>query len=69
MDNGKIDIATKYQVELNSKYSDYSKQGSNNGRNTAETILKIMQQQSNQNNKKSEWLKLALKIWFLSRQI
>lgn len=54
MDSNRINIATKYQVELNSKYSDYSKQGTGSGSNTAETIMKIMQQQSNQNNKKSE---------------
>lgn len=50
MDNKKVDIATKYQVELNSKYSDYSKQGNNSGGNTTESILKIIQQQTNSNN-------------------
>lgn len=52
MDNNKIDVATKYQVELNSKYSDYSKQSSDNGANTTESIIKIIQQQTN--NKESE---------------
>lgn len=58
MGNKSIDIATKYQVELNSKYSNYSKQGSSeNGTNTAKNILNITQQQSNiknSNNKESE---------------
>lgn len=45
-----IDIATKYQVELNSKYS---KQGENTGSNTKESILNIKQQQST-NQKKGE---------------
>lgn len=54
MDNKKVDIATKYQVELNSKYSDYSKQGNNSGSNTTESILKIVQQQANSNKKKGE---------------
>lgn len=54
MDNKQVDIAIKYQVELNSKYSDYSKQGSNSGSNTAGSILKIIQQQTNTTNKKGE---------------
>lgn len=54
MDNKKVDIATKYQVEFNSKYSDYSKQGNNSGGNTTESILKIIQQQANSNKKKGE---------------
>lgn len=54
MDNGKIDIATKYQVELNSKYSNYSKQGNNSSGNTADSILKIKQQQTTATNKKGE---------------
>lgn len=54
MDRNQIDIATKYQVELNSKYSDYSKQGNNSGKNTTESILKIVQQQTGSNNKESE---------------
>lgn len=54
MDRNRIDTATKYQVELNSKYSDYSKQGdNNNGKNTTESILKIVQQQTRFNNKES----------------
>jgi len=54
MGNNNIDIATKYQVELNSKYSNYSKQGSSvNGTNTAKNILNIIQQQSNTNNNKN----------------
>lgn len=49
--NGKdIDISSKYQVEINSKFN---KQGSNSGNNTKETILNIIQQQSN-NQKKGE---------------
>lgn len=43
-----IDIATKYQVELNSKYS---KQGNSNGNNTKESILNIIQKQSNSQKK------------------
>ena len=62
MDKNLIDVATKYQVELNSKYSDYSKQGSDSGKNTTESILKIVQQQADSNKKESEWSKLALKI-------
>lgn len=54
MENNKIDIATKYHIELNNKYSDYSKQGNNNGKNTTESILKIVQQQAGSNNKESE---------------
>lgn len=54
MNNNKIDIATKYQIELNSKYSNYSKQGSENGSNTADLILKIKQQQIDSTNKKGE---------------
>lgn len=54
MDNNRVDVVTKYQVELNSKYSDYSKQGIDNGSNTAESILKIIQQQTNATNKKGE---------------
>lgn len=54
MDNNRIDVATKYQVELDSKYSDYSKQGTNSGSNTAESILKIIHQQTNATNKKGE---------------
>lgn len=54
MENNKIDVATKYQVELNSKYSDYSKQGNDSGKNTTESILKIVQQQAVSNNKESE---------------
>lgn len=54
MRNNNIDIATKYQVELNSKYSNYSKQSSSgNGTNTAKNILNIIQQQSNTNNNKN----------------
>ena len=53
MDNNRVDIATKYQVEINNKYSTYSKQGADNGTNTTETIIKIMQQQA-YNNKESE---------------
>lgn len=54
MDKNLIDVATKYQVELNSKYSDYSKQGSDSGKNTTESILKIVQQQADSNKKESE---------------
>lgn len=54
MDGSKVDIATKYQVELNSKYSDYSKQGTNKGNTTTESILKIVQQQTNNSNNESE---------------
>lgn len=54
MDNNRVDVATKYQVELNSKYSDYSKKGTNSNGNTAESILKIIQQQTNTTNKKGE---------------
>lgn len=49
MDGNKVDIATKYQVELNNKYSDYSKQGINKGNTTTESILKIVKQQANNN--------------------
>lgn len=52
-ENHDIDIATKYQVELNSKYSNYSKQGSDRGSNTANNILNIKREQSN-NNKESK---------------
>ncbi len=54
MDKKQVDIARKYQVELNSKYSDYSKQGTSSGDNTADSILKIIQQQTNTTNKKGE---------------
>lgn len=55
MGNDNIDITTKYKVELNSKYSNFSKQGSSeNGTNTAKNILNITQQQSNSNNNNKE---------------
>ncbi len=54
MDRNQVDVATKYQVEFNSKYSDYSKQGDDSGKNTTESILKIVQQQVGSNNKESE---------------
>lgn len=42
-----INTATKYQAELNSRYSNYSKQGSfESGNITKKTILNIMKQQS-----------------------
>lgn len=50
MGNDNINIATKYQVELNSKYSNYSKQGINKGNNTSNTILNIKKEQANNNN-------------------
>lgn len=53
MGNDNIDITTKHKVELNSKCSNYSKQGSSgNGINTAENILNIIQKQLNANNNK-----------------
>ena len=61
MNNNHVDVATKYQVELNNKYSDYSKKGSNSGKNTTESILKIIQQQTNSSSKESEWLKINIK--------
>ncbi len=55
MGNDNIDITTKYKVELNNKYSNFSKQGSSeNGTNTAKNILNITQQQSNTNNNNKE---------------
>lgn len=39
-----VDVASKYQVELNSKYT---KRGSNSGENTKESILNIIRNQSN----------------------
>lgn len=59
-DNNNYDIATKGSVELNSKYSNYTKHGSTSGSNTTESILNIVRQQSIQsiskknNNKESE---------------
>jgi len=52
MSNNNIYTATKLGVmELNSKYSNYSKQGSTeSGINTMQSILNITQQQSNTNN-------------------
>lgn len=43
MKNGKIEIATKYQVDSEAKLSNYTKKGSN----TKENIIKVVQQQSN----------------------
>lgn len=54
MGNDNINIATKYQVELNSKYSNYSKQGINKGNNTSNTILNIKKEQVNNNNNNKE---------------
>lgn len=51
-ENYNIDIATKYQVELNSKYSNYSKQGSDSGTNTTNTILNIKKEQSSNKTQK-----------------
>lgn len=44
------DIASKYQVELNSKFT---KQGSSSGSNTKKNILNELKNQPN-NNKESE---------------
>lgn len=49
--NGTIYNNGKIIVETSSKFS---KQGSNNGQNSAESILKIIQQQSQNTNKESE---------------
>lgn len=48
-----VDIASKYQVELNSKYSTYNKQGSSNGETTKDKLVQVIQQQLN-NKKESE---------------
>lgn len=52
-ENNNVDIASKYQVELNSRYSNYSKQGSSNGTNSANDIINVKKEQSNNNNKES----------------
>lgn len=48
-----VDIASKYQVELNSKYSTYNKQGSSNGETTKDKLVQAIQQQL-KNKKESE---------------
>lgn len=53
VDKDNIDIASKYYSELNSKYSNYSKQGSDSGKNNRNSILNIKREQS-QNRKESE---------------
>ncbi len=52
MNNNQVDAATKYQIESNNKYADFSKQSSDKGTNTTESIIKIIQQQAD--NKESE---------------
>lgn len=44
--NNNHEIASKYIVELNSKYSTFNKQGSSSGKNIKENILKAIQEQS-----------------------
>lgn len=51
--NNDVDIASKYQVELNSKYSTFNKQGSLNGENVKNKLIQAVQQQLN-NKKESE---------------
>lgn len=50
-----VDIASKYQVELNSKYSTFNKQGASNGENVKDKLIQAVQQQLN-TKKESEWL-------------
>lgn len=50
--DNQINTEAKCQLELNSKYSNYSKQGNSNGKNTSKSILKITQQQSKNTDKK-----------------
>lgn len=54
MENGKIEIATKYRVDADNRFLKYTKQGSDNGTNTKETIIKVMQQQQQSNKNESE---------------
>ena len=59
MDKTNTITSSKHYTESNIR--NYSKLGSNVGKNTKETILKAIKQQS-KNKKESEWLKLQLKI-------
>lgn len=50
--NNNVDIASKYQVELNNKYSTFTKQGSSNGEITKEKLIQAVQQQLNTKKRK-----------------
>lgn len=44
--NGKnIDISSKYQVELNSKYSTFNKQGASSGQNSTAQEVNALKEQ------------------------
>lgn len=45
MGNNDVDVSSKFNIELNSKHLIHSKQGSSEGNNTKEAILKEIQKQ------------------------
>lgn len=51
MGNNDVDVSSKFNIELNSKHLIHSKQGSSEGNNTKEAILKEIQKQKEKNKK------------------